>query len=188
MVALTDVPTIICLFIIILSAQKDIIQIYLMACSYPVLIVWHIFGTGYLGVHTESVVWSRMTLGIVCLICAVFISGFFIRQRKFEMQLRGKMEDELKATKQESEMLLVNVSHELRTPINAVNGMSEIILHRELDSGLRAEVESIQNAGKRLYGQVSDILDYSELITDTMIVSAEHICILEKERKIMESI
>lgn len=31
----------------------------------------------------------------------------------------------------------------------------------------------IQNAGKRLYGQVSDILDYSEMITDTLMVSDE---------------
>ena len=38
--------------------------------------------------------------------------------------------------KRENERFLVNVSHELRTPINAVNGMSEIILHRELDDGL----------------------------------------------------
>ncbi|MGN0167311.1 MAG: response regulator [Acetatifactor sp.] len=172
-VALTDVPVIICLFIIILSVQKNLKLIYLTAGSYLILILWHIFVTKKIGIHTGSLVWSRVILGIVCLFCAVFISRFFIRQRKWEEGLRSRLEGELADARRDSEKFLVNVSHELRTPINAVNGMSELILHRNLESGLREEVESIQNAGRRLYGQVSDILDYSELITDTLVVSAE---------------
>lgn len=171
--ALTDVPILICLFIILLSVQQDMKLIYLLACSYPVLLLWHSLGTGYIGAGMDSLTLSRIVLGVVCLLCAIFISGFFIRQQKWETLLRDKLQRERENAKRESERLLVNVSHELRTPINAVNGMSEIILCRELESGLRAEVESIQNAGKRLYGQVSDILDYSELITDKLIVSAE---------------
>lgn len=172
-VALTDVPILICLFMILLSVQQDMRLIYLLAGSYPVLLLWHIFGTGYVGADMESLTLSRIVLGVVCLLCAIFISGFFIRQQRQEALLREKLEKGQESAKEESERLLVNVSHELRTPINAVNGMSEIILHRELESGLRAEVESIQNAGRRLYSQVSDILDYSELITDKLIISAE---------------
>lgn len=172
-IPVTDVPIVICLFIIILSAQQDMKLIYLMAFSYPVVLLWHIFVTGYIGLGTEQLIFMRIILGIVCLLCAVIISRVFIRNQTRERILRDKMEKELIDTKRESERFLVNVSHELRTPINAVNGMSEIILHRELESGLREEVESIQNAGRRLYGQVSDILDYSELITNTLMVSAE---------------
>lgn len=171
--SLTDVPILICLFTIILSVQQDMKFIYLMASSYLVVLLWHIFGTGYIHLGMDELVFSRMILGTVCTLCAIFIARFFIRQQKRERLLRCKVEGELMDAKRENERFLVNVSHELRTPINAVNGMSEIILHRELDDGLRAEVESIQNAGRRLYGQVSDILDYSELITNTLVVSAE---------------
>lgn len=171
--SLTDVPILICLFTIILSVQQDMKFIYLMASSYLVVLLWHIFGTGYVHIGMDELVFSRMILGISCTLCAIFIARFFIRQQMRERLLRCKVEGELMDAKRENERFLVNVSHELRTPINAVNGMSEIILHRELDDGLRAEVESIQNAGRRLYGQVSDILDYSELITDTLVVSAE---------------
>ena len=172
-VALTDVPILICLFIFILSVQQNKKMVYLMAASYPVIIVWHIFGTGCISMGMDNLIWSRMALNIVCLLCAIYISGFFVRQQRCEQQLRDKIEEELMDAKKENERFLVNVSHELRTPINAVNGMSEIMLHRELDNGLRAEVEAIQNAGRRLYGQVSAILDYSELITNTLTVSAE---------------
>lgn len=171
--SLTDVPILLCLFTIILSAHQDMKLIYLMSCCYPLVLLWHFFVTGYIGADTEVLTWSRVVLSITCLVCAIFISRFFIRKQNQERLLRVKVEKELTDVKRESEQFLVNVSHELRTPINAVNGISEIILHRELENGLRQEVESIQNAGKRLYGQVSDILDYSELITNKLIVSAE---------------
>ncbi len=171
--SITDVPILICLFIILLSAQKDMKLIYLLACSYLILLLWHIFGTGYIGAGMDELTMSRLVLGVFCLLCAIFISGFFVKQQKREAMMREKLEQGEERAREESERLLVNVSHELRTPINAVNGMSEIILHRELGSDLRAEVESIQNAGRRLYSQVSDILDYSELITNKLVVSAE---------------
>lgn len=171
--SLTDVPILICLFIILLSVQQDMKLIYLLASSYLILLLWHIFGTGYIGADMEQLTMSRIVLGVFCLLCAIFISGFFVRQQRQEALLREELEKGQERARQESERLLVNVSHELRTPINAVNGMSEIILHRELESGLRAEVESIRNAGRRLYSQVSDILDYSELITDKLRVSVE---------------
>ena len=141
--SLTDVPILICLFTIILSVQQDMKFIYLMASSYLVVLLWHIFGTGYVHMGMDELVFSRMILGIACTLCAIFIARFFIRQQKRERLLRCKVEGELMDAKRENERFLVNVSHELRTPINAVNGMSEIILHRELDDGLRAEVESI---------------------------------------------
>lgn len=172
-VALTDVPIVICLFIILLSIGQDMKLIYLITCAYPVLLVWHIWGTGYIGAGMDMLIFARIALGVICLVCAVFISRFFGRQQRWEREKRERLEKELDDVKIGSERLLVNVSHELRTPINAVNGMSEIILQRELEKGLREEVEAIQNAGRRLYRQVSDILDYSELVTDMIVVSPE---------------
>jgi signal transduction histidine kinase/CheY-like chemotaxis protein len=172
-VALTDVPILICLFIIILSVQREMRLIYMMVATYPILLLWHIFVTGFINSDMDLLLILRMVLNILSIGCAIMISAFFFRQQDVEKQRRGQLETDLQRAKKENEKLLVNVSHELRTPINAVNGMSEIILHKELESELRGEVESIQSAGRRLYGQVSDILDYSELITGSMVVSEE---------------
>ncbi len=172
-IPLTDIPIIICLFIIILSMHQDMKLIYFMSASYPIVFLWNFFVTGYVDRDTEQLIWMRIILGVVCLLCAIFISRFLIRKQKQERMLRYRIEEELKESNHRSEMFLVNVSHELRTPINAVNGMSEIILHQELENDLLEKIESIQNAGKRLYGQVSDILDYSELITNTLVVSED---------------
>jgi CheY-like chemotaxis protein/nitrogen-specific signal transduction histidine kinase len=90
-----------------------------------------------------------------------------------DRQLQHGMENELQQARKENEQFLANVSHELRTPINAVNGMSEIILQEDLSDELRSQVTAIRRAGRRLFGQVSDILDYSELMTGRLKVSNE---------------
>ena len=58
---------------------------------------------------------------------------------------------------------LANVSHEIRTPVNAVVGLSAVCLERETSREKLKDLESIQEAGKRVAEQISDILDYSEI-------------------------
>jgi signal transduction histidine kinase/CheY-like chemotaxis protein len=170
-VAITDVPVIICLMIIMLSAYRDMHLIYVLVGSYPLLILVHIFILKDIGLDSPQVTISRLILGGVCLVCAGFISNFFFKEMNSERNHARKTEEALERSKKENEQFLANVSHELRTPINAVNGMSEIILQRELEPELREQVLDVQRAGRRLFGQVSDILDYSELMTGRLQVS-----------------
>jgi signal transduction histidine kinase/CheY-like chemotaxis protein len=172
-VAITDVPIIICLMIIVLSAYRSLYMVRILAAIYPLLLLLHIFIHRDLGPGTDQLTISRLVLGGVCLGCALIISKFFFREMEREQKVQKQTELELAQAKKENEQFLANVSHELRTPINAVNGMSEIILQGELSDELRSQVTSIQRAGRRLFGQVSDILDYSELMTDRLKVSNE---------------
>ena len=58
---------------------------------------------------------------------------------------------------------IANVSHEIRTPINAILGICGMGLADEKDEEKRANLRSIENAGKKIGEQISDILDYSEI-------------------------
>ncbi len=58
---------------------------------------------------------------------------------------------------------LANISHEIRTPINAILGLCNMSIDKEHDPELRANLVSIEEAGKRIGEQISDILDYSEI-------------------------
>ncbi len=58
---------------------------------------------------------------------------------------------------------LANVSHEIRTPINAILGLCSMGLDEEKDIEKRARLTSIDEAGKKIGEQISDILDYSEI-------------------------
>ncbi|SFD05774.1 hybrid sensor histidine kinase/response regulator [Butyrivibrio sp. YAB3001] len=76
------------------------------------------------------------------------------------------MENELKqkelveeVVREGMEDFLVNISHELRTPVNVINGMSSLILKKEV----RDDVLAIMGAGRRLSRQIEDIQDYTEI-------------------------
>ena len=80
---------------------------------------------------------------------------------------------ELESAERSKDDFLVNVSHEIRTPINAVCGMSEVILQEDLPLNVRRDIIDIQTAGRNLLSTVSNILDFSELQSGRMELAEE---------------
>ncbi|MBE6908581.1 MAG: response regulator [Ruminococcaceae bacterium] len=68
---------------------------------------------------------------------------------------------------------LTNLSHEIRTPVNAVIGLTTVILKREKDDAVREDIKTVQSAGHRVAEKISDILDYTELDVGKLVVSRE---------------
>ena len=68
---------------------------------------------------------------------------------------------------------LANVSHEIRTPINAILGLCSMSIEKEDDPERRANLESIEEAGKKIGEQISDILDYSEIDRNDLMNNCE---------------
>lgn len=175
-----DVPMLLSLLIIILSANQNMKLIYVVTADYPLLFCYHVFISRFIGPNTSSLSCSRICLGFVCIIAAAVVSNMFIRWIMTSKQQTAEVERELEESRRENELFLAKLSHELRTPINAVNGLSEMLLREllqdpdpvTLHKHLEKNITSIQEAGHRLYRQVSDIMDYSELITDRMVVSS----------------
>ncbi len=69
---------------------------------------------------------------------------------------------------------LANVSHEIRTPINAVIGLTGVCIEKEKDEKINKELHSVSEAGMRIAGQISDILDYSEIEMDKLAVNMDN--------------
>jgi len=58
---------------------------------------------------------------------------------------------------------LSNISHELLTPLNAVLGMSQLLLDTTLAMRQREYAETIRSSGELLRDIVEDVLDFSHL-------------------------
>ena len=76
---------------------------------------------------------------------------------------------------QKKTQFFANMSHEFRAPINAIMGMSEVILCNSKEVNIREYAGDIKNASKMLLYLVNDILDLSKIQAGKMeIVPVEY--------------
>lgn len=65
---------------------------------------------------------------------------------------------------------LATMSHEIRTPMNGVLGMAELLVRTDLDTRQRTFTEVILKSGNALLEIINDILDYSKIEANQMLL------------------
>ncbi len=74
-----------------------------------------------------------------------------------------KARDLARQSAQMKEQFLASISHEMRTPMNAILGMSNILLQMNMASEQSSLVQNIKNSSEILLGVVNDILEISAI-------------------------
>ena len=91
---------------------------------------------------------------------AFFIANVIARSFKTLRELKQTAEE----ASAEKNGFLANTSHEMRTPLNAIIGLSELMLHRNsLPPEATDNLEKIHSAGMTLLGIINDLLDISKI-------------------------
>ena len=116
--------------------------------------------------HDGQVIWIETNSRLLCEAgrpTGVLGVGRDISGRKeVEAQMERARNAAEANTRAKSEFL-ANMSHELRTPMNAVIGMSNLLLETPLNDEQRDFSETIRNGAESLLTILNDILDFSKI-------------------------
>ena len=130
-------------------------------------------------ISDPDTVWDTVTVTRIILhMVIILILGYFVRVIVHEWESASMVADnkilELKQATHRMDDFLVNVSHEIRTPVNAVIGLTTVLMEKkDRDKDDIKGLSAVNSAGHRIAEQIGDILDYTEIDMDKLVVTNE---------------
>ncbi len=100
-----------------------------------------------------------------------------LREKADELELQKIKAEESTTLKSQ---FLANMSHELRTPMNAILGLTTIMVEDGSINKLnREKLQVVLNSGKRLMNLINEILDLSKIESGKMEITEEEVSIYD---------
>lgn len=171
--SLYDIPLVACTALLLLSLLNRKQLLYLAAFLYVFLLLYHFLVLDTINAEMKEEDLFRLTLGVAAVLGSLTVTRYRINRRRVERAKYESMQEQLAIAVRQNAEFLSNVSHELRTPVNMVIGISEVALGKELTPEIRKDIYSIKMAGKRLSGQINNIIDYTESVEGTLTALQE---------------
>ena len=117
----------------------------------------------------SSNTWIFILLSLVLLALLLFFIFQLSKAKKEIIRLNKQHKDDVKKLElnsqdlEKQEQFLAKVSHELRTPMNAIIGLSHIVLETKLEQNQHENITKIQYSGELLLSIINDLLDLSKM-------------------------
>ncbi len=93
--------------------------------------------------------------------CVCFILD--ISERKEAERALHAAKEAADAANQAKSQFVANMSHEVRTPMNAIIGLTELVLKGSMSSKQRENLHLVQQAADSLLAIINDVLDFSKI-------------------------
>lgn len=163
--------------ILIFSATEEYHFVRISAVMYYLIMIYDLVFVMDVHILKPAQAEARLPLHFAIVFMAERLVEAVIQWRRRERSKTEERISRLEESNQRAEDFLANMSHELRTPINAVIGITTVMLKSEEDEEKKKDIHSIQMAGNRLFDQIEDILDYTEIDSNSVVVTEENYAI-----------
>ncbi|MEO0472818.1 MAG: ATP-binding protein, partial [Bacteroidota bacterium] len=119
----------------------------------------------------EVNLWMIETAFVIQILTFSFgLADHINQERQKALEAQKELNQKLVEADRLKDQFLANTSHELRTPLNGIIGLSEAMLDEMAGKPQHNYLSMIISSGKRLASLVNDLLDFSKLKTDTLIL------------------
>lgn len=131
--------------------------------------------------------WIHFLFMLIHIMVMFFVIYMLLKKRQENQQELSGIIEELVSAEKSKDEFLANVSHELRTPLNTICGLSELSLKETDLKIIRENLYHIHESGHNLITAVGDILDYSSIINDQLILEEENYPIVSTAMNLVET-
>lgn len=134
----------------------------------------------------KTYIWLAMfpVSGTLLAILVMLIIVRYVRKtHSYQIALKNAKEEAEKLA-HTKELFMANMSHEIRTPVTAISGFTEQLLHEPFDETTTRTLKIIKASSDHLVNIINDILDFTKLQNDKLILEKVHFSI----RQILEDV
>lgn len=116
----------------------------------------------------DLTIWIMMLSSLLAGCMVGLVRQLYLLQMVLTRDTLSKARDEALEASRLKSQFLANISHELRTPMNAIVGLSELLLHTSLNKEQQYDIQLIRESSEDLLDIVNDILDFSKIESNTI--------------------
>ena len=168
-----DLAVVICVVMFLYTMTGIHSLVTLCQLTYCITMAYEIINLAVGGMKFDSLTLTRTLLHVAVVTMTAWISRTIINKWQ---EVLGHSKEEITKLNESTGRLndfIANVSHEIRTPINTILGLCNIEISKETDRDRKNDLVAIEEAGKRIGEQISNILDFSEIDRNDVAVNYE---------------